>query len=104
MLVESHISDVDADNALLVLAIIFMRHGRTPFRQALAKGIAKEHNLNMPKRLDKFYSGAKRGDPKQFVVRNQAEGWKITVSGATWLGETYGVKMGRTAVPVGKPE
>jgi hypothetical protein len=99
-LIEKHLSDADHENAMLALALFYKRHGRGPFALTYVDAIARQHHLNMPKRQDKFFGGAKRGEPKVAVVRRQAEGWKITPSGETWLKATYGVLMGRNPLPV----
>ena len=98
-LVEQHLSDDDSTNALLALAILYMRHGRGLFDLGHLKGVAQQFNLNVPRRMDKFFLAAKRGDDKRHVLRKQEDGWKVTPSGGDWLNETYGVKMGRDPLP-----
>lgn len=101
LLLEAHLSDLDYENAMLALAIFFKRHGRGPFDMAYVKAIGEQFALNMPKRLDKFFETAKRGEPKVLIARKQADGWMIMPGGATWLKETYGVSMGRDVLPDG---
>ena len=101
VLLEEHLSDLDHENAMLALAIFFKRHGRGPFDMAHVKAIGEQFSLNMPKRLDKFFETAKRGEPKVLIARKQADGWMIMPGGAKWLKETYGVSLGRAVLPAG---
>ncbi len=98
-LLERHLSDADHENAMLAVAILYARHGRGPFKMAHVSGVATQYNLNVPARLDMFFKTAKRGDSKALVLRKLAEGWKLMPSGESWLKETYGVQMGRKALP-----
>lgn len=99
-LLEQHLSDHDHENAMLALALFYKRHGRGPFSMSYVEAIARQHHLNMPKRLDKFFGRARRGEARVLVVRRQADGWKVTPSGETWIKATYGVAMGRDPLPV----
>jgi hypothetical protein len=92
-LIETHESDKDADNAVLALAITYARHGKGPFAMTVIKGVANEFNLTVPARPDMFFKGHKRQEKE--ILRKQADGWKITPSGETWLKETYGVGRGK---------
>jgi hypothetical protein len=95
-LVEQHETDVDHDNATLVLAIFYGRHGRGPFKHAHLKAIATEFNITaVPDRMDIFLTGAKRGEPKASIIRKQADGMKVTTAGGTWLASKYGVSLGK---------
>jgi len=93
VLIEKHESDKDYENATLALAIVYDRHGRGPFDLQPINAVAKEFNLTIPKRLDKFLNGAKRDGNE--VLRKQAEGWKVTPSGEKWLKGKYGVTRGK---------
>lgn len=98
-LLEANLSETDHENAMLVLAILYARHGRGPFQMVHITAVARQYNLNVPARLDMFFRSAKRGESKALVIRKMAEGWKIMPGGETWLKETYGVKMGRDPLP-----
>ncbi|MEA2202122.1 MAG: hypothetical protein QOI89_2718 [Solirubrobacteraceae bacterium] len=98
-LVESHLSDTEADNAMLALAIFYGRHGRAAFDMAHLQAIARQFNLNVPSRMDKTFRAAKRGADKKLVTRKQEDGWKVQPGGGNWLKETYGVEMGRQPLP-----
>lgn len=95
-LIETHESDTDYENALLALAIVYARHGKGPYALSLIKGAADEFNLTIPARLDMTFKTLKR-DEKE-VLRKQADGWKVTPSGETWLKATYGVTRGKQPV------
>lgn len=99
-LIEQHLSDHDHENAMLALALFYKRHGRGPFSLTHVDAIARQHHLNLPKRLDKFFGRARRGEARVPVVRRQADGWKVTPSGEAWLKAAYGVVMGRDPLPV----
>ena len=60
-LVEAHLSDTEADNAMLALAIFYGRHGRAAFDMAHLPAIARQFSLNVPARMDKTFNSAKRG-------------------------------------------
>ncbi len=96
LLIEKHLSDADHENALLALAILYQRHGRGPYQQRDVSAVADQYKLNMPKRLDMFFRNATRGDPPTQVIRKQADGWKITPGGETWIKQEYGVNKGRS--------
>ncbi len=98
-LLEKHLSDADHENAMLAVAILYARHGRGPFKMVHITGVANQHNLNVPARLDMFFKSAKRGESKALVIRRVADGWKIMPGGEAWLKETYGVAMGRSSLP-----
>jgi len=98
-LLERHLSDADHENAMLVVAILYARHGRGPFQTAHITGVARQYNLKVPARLDMFFKSAKRGESKALVIRRLADGWKIMPGGEAWLKETYGVTMGRSLLP-----
>jgi hypothetical protein len=95
-LVEEFETDKDVDNALLALAIYYGRHGRGPFKMTALKSIATELKLTVPDRLDMTFKAGAKKDGKE-VLRKQADGWKVTPSGETWLKTTYGVSRGKTA-------
>ena len=94
-LIEKHESDRDHENALLALSIYYDRHGRGPMELSQVKAVATEFNLDVPKRLDKFFDRAKRDEGE--VLRQQSDGWKVTPSGEKWLQKTYGVSRGKRA-------
>ena len=97
-LVDKFESHADIENALLVLAIIFMQHGRGPFTTTLVKSIATEHNLPIPQRVDVSFRNIKRDGSD--LLRKGADGrWKITPGGENWIKETYSVKRGSAPIP-----
>jgi hypothetical protein len=102
VLIEKFESDKDYENAMLVLAIVYDRHGRGPMQLSHIKVVSEEFNLTVPERLDKFFGPAKRGvnkTDKKEVLRKQSDGWKITPSGEAWLKHTYGVTRGKKPLP-----
>jgi hypothetical protein len=97
-LVDKFESHADIENALLVLAIIFMQHGRGPFTTSLVKSIATEQNLPIPQRVDVSFRNIKRDGSD--LLRKGADGrWKITPAGENWIKETYSVKRGSAPIP-----
>jgi hypothetical protein len=96
-LIEKYESDKDADNALLCLAILYKRHGRGPFSWKPLKAIATQFNVDIPSALHMTFGAMKRDG--QAVLRNQADGWKVTPSGEKWLRKAYGVERGKEPVP-----
>jgi hypothetical protein len=99
-LVDKFESHADIENALLVLAIIFMQHGRGPFTTSLVKSIATEHNLPIPQRVDVSFRNIKRDGSD--LLRKGADGrWKITPAGENWIKGTYSIKRG--SAPIATP-
>lgn len=93
-LVEKHESDKEYENALLALAVFYMRQGRAEFNMSSIREIAKEFNLDIPERVDVTLGGMKRDGSK--LLRKQADGrYKVTQGGESWLQATYGVRKGK---------
>jgi hypothetical protein len=90
-------SDKDHENLFLATAIAFKRHGRGPFAMKVIKDVAEKYKLSIPRRPDVTFGNSPRDGAE--VARKQADGWRITTSGANWLKKTYGVTPGKDPLP-----
>ena len=87
-----------SDNALLVAAYIYAKHGTAAFSVEDARRIAEsEAGLTVPTRLDMTFGNAARGGKALFSRAGKGQ-FKVTVHGEKFFRETYGVKKGRSAV------
>ena len=96
-LIDRFETDKDHENLFLATAITFKRHGRGPFGMKVIKEVAEKYKLSIPKRPDVTFGNSPRDGAE--VARKQADGWRITTTGAKWLKKTYGVTPGKDALP-----
>jgi hypothetical protein len=96
-LIDRFESEQDHENLFLATAITFRRHGRGPFAMKVIKGVAEQYKLSIPKRPDATFGNSPRDGAE--VARKQADGWRITTTGAKWLKKTYGVTLGKDPLP-----
>lgn len=96
-LIDKFESEKDHENLFLATGITFKRHGRGPFAMKVIKDVADQHKLSIPKRPDVTFGNSPRDGAE--VARKQADGWRITTTGAKWFKKTYGVQPGKDPLP-----
>lgn len=80
------------NNVLLIVAWLYSQYGVFPITTKEIKDIGNSTGLVIPGRPDNTMRTAKKKGKSLF---NQlGKGWKLTVSGETYLRETYSVKKG----------
>ncbi len=86
-----------SDNALLVAAYHYARHGSAAFSVEEMRNIAElEAGLTIPARLDMTYEAAQR-DGKSLFARAGRGQFKPTVNGEQFFRDTYKVRKGNLA-------
>ena len=80
------------NNVNLIAAWLYQLHGVVPITSKMIKDIANTTGLIVPNRPDNTMRGAKKNGKSLF--NKQGSGWQLTVSGQTFIRETYGVKKG----------
>lgn len=80
------------NNVLLISAWLYSQYGVFPVTTKLIKAIGSDTGLVIPDRPDNTMRTAKKKGKGLFS--QQGKGWKLTVTGETYLRETYGVKKG----------
>ena len=80
------------NNVLLIVAWLYNKHGVFPISTKLIKEIGNSTGLVIPSRPDMTLKTAKKKGKTLFS--QIGKGWQLTVSGETFLRETYHVKKG----------
>jgi hypothetical protein len=80
------------NNVNLVAAWLYQQHGVFPITSKIIKEIANATGLIVPNRPDNTMRQAKKKGRSFF--NKQGSGWQLTVSGQTFIRETYGVQKG----------
>jgi hypothetical protein len=80
------------NNVLLITAWLYSQYGVFSINGKTIKDIGNDTGLVIPSRPDNTMRTAKKKGKSLF--NQQGKGWKLTVSGESYLRETYGVKKG----------
>ena len=80
------------NNVNLIVAWLYQQHGVFPITSKMIKDIGNATGLIVPNRSDNTMRQAKKKGKSLF--NKQDSGWQLTVSGQTFIRETYDVKKG----------
>ena len=80
------------NNVNLIAAWLYQENGVFPITSKMIKAIANETGVIIPNRPDNTMRQAKKNGKSLF--NKQGGGWQLTVSGQTFVRETYDVKKG----------
>ncbi len=80
------------NNVNLIAAWLYQQHGVFPITVKMVKETGDTIGLIVPDRPDATMRQAKRDGKSLFI--KQGKGWQLTVSGQTFIRETYDVKKG----------
>jgi hypothetical protein len=86
-----------AENVFMIVAWLYQNHGVIPVTSTMIKEHANRIGLIVPSRPDNTMRQAKVKGKSLFV--QQSKGWALTVSGQTYLKDTYKVKKGNAPLP-----
>lgn len=84
------------NNVLLIAAWLYSQHGVFPISTKMLQEIGNDTGLVIPGRPDNTMRTAKKKGKSLF--NQQGKGWRLTVTGETFLRESYGVKKGNKPI------
>lgn len=82
-----------SDNVMLIVAWLYSQYGKFPISRTMLEEQASKTGLTIPERPDKTMVVKKAKGKNLF--HKQGKGWQLTVSGESYVKETFNVKKGK---------
>jgi hypothetical protein len=95
--ISSFESGKPVKNVKLLVAWLYSNYGAYPITAKEIKELGDSCGLIVPSRIDNTMRSAKNKNKSLFI--QQGDGWKLTVSGETYLKETFQIKKGNKSFP-----